>query len=93
MTKLKSAREDVLVGKTPAAQTNGEACMPPCDQGAHTENQSQSQFMDSHEEAIRELAYQKWEEARCPSGDGFDFWLEAEQTVMDGRSDSKSTDS
>lgn len=28
---------------------------------------------------IAELAYQKWQEAGEPHGDGVDFWLEAEQ--------------
>ena len=30
------------------------------------------------EQAIRELAYSKWEEAGYPAGDGVNFWLEAE---------------
>ncbi len=37
---------------------------------------------DGCEEEIRQLAYQKWEESGCPSGDGFDFWVEAEREVM-----------
>ena len=40
------------------------------------------QCRDSCEEEIRHLAYQKWEESGCPSGDGFDFWVEAEREVM-----------
>lgn len=43
------------------------------------------QFKDACEEQIRELAYQKWEEAGCPSGDGFDFWLVAEQEIIADR--------
>lgn len=49
--------------------------------------QSPREFMDACEEAIRELAYVKWEEAGCPSGDGHDFWLEAEREVIAARSD------
>jgi hypothetical protein len=30
------------------------------------------------EEAVRVRAYQKWERAGCPAGDGVAFWLEAE---------------
>ena len=93
MTKLKSARENVPVVKTPATLANGEAHMSAGDQGSSMECQSQEQFMDASEEAIRELAYQKWEEAGCPSGDGFDFWLEAEQAVMMGRWSLESMDS
>ena len=37
---------------------------------------------DGCEEEIRQLAYQKWEESGCPSGDGFGFWVEAEREVM-----------
>ena len=37
---------------------------------------------DGCEEEIRQLAYQKWEESGCPSGDGFDYWVEAEREVM-----------
>ena len=33
------------------------------------------------EDRIRELAYQKWEDAGCPPGDGVGFWLAAEQEV------------
>jgi DUF2934 family protein len=31
------------------------------------------------EAAIRQLAYRKWEAAGRPSGDGVNFWLEAER--------------
>ena len=93
MTKLKSAREDVSVVKTPATLSNGEARTSTGEQNSSTEFQSQEQCMDASEEAIRELAYQKWEEAGCPSGDGFDFWLEAEQAVMAGQWNLESMDS
>jgi hypothetical protein len=32
-------------------------------------------------EAIRALAYRKWEAAGCPEGDGTEFWLDAEQEI------------
>lgn len=36
-------------------------------------------------EAIRVLAYQKWEAAGCPEGDGTEFWLDAEEEIkVDG---------
>lgn len=33
------------------------------------------------EQAIRELAYAKWEAAGRPAGDGVQFWLEAEREL------------
>lgn len=34
-------------------------------------------------EKVRELAYYKWEQAGYPSGDGVDFWLQAEADVQE----------
>jgi hypothetical protein len=39
------------------------------------------QYKDSESSKIRELAYQKWELAGYPQGDGINFWLEAEKEV------------
>ncbi|WP_193788943.1 DUF2934 domain-containing protein [Zavarzinella formosa] len=36
------------------------------------------------EEDIRKFAYQKWEEAGKPDGDGQQFWLEAESELTHG---------
>jgi hypothetical protein len=36
------------------------------------------------EEEIRCLAYQKWEAAGKPIGDGVSFWLDAEQEIVHG---------
>jgi Protein of unknown function (DUF2934) len=33
------------------------------------------------EDQIRDLAYRKWEEAGCPTGDGMAFWLAAEEEL------------
>jgi len=33
------------------------------------------------EDRIRELAYLKWEAAGYPSGDGVEFWLQAEEEL------------
>jgi hypothetical protein len=33
------------------------------------------------EEQVRELAYQKWESAGWPAGDGVGFWLDAEREL------------
>jgi hypothetical protein len=35
-------------------------------------------------EKIREAAYQKWEAAGSPSGDGVEFWLAAEGELTSG---------
>jgi hypothetical protein len=37
------------------------------------------------DEEIRRLAYQKWEAAGRPEGDGFNFWVEAERELNGGR--------
>jgi hypothetical protein len=34
------------------------------------------------ERAIRELAYQKWEEAGCPHGTADAFWLAAQRDII-----------
>ena len=36
-------------------------------------------------ETIQLCAYRKWEIAGKPSGDGIQFWLEAEQELMNGK--------
>lgn len=36
------------------------------------------------EEGIRMRAYQKWEAAGHPPGDGIQFWLEAERELLNG---------
>ena len=36
----------------------------------------------SSESKIRELAYEKWESAGCPEGDGVEFWLAAERQII-----------
>ncbi len=36
-------------------------------------------------EDIRLCAYRKWESAGKPSGDGIQFWLEAEQELVQGK--------
>jgi len=47
-----------------------------------TESQvGQAQHVDDFDMGIRELAYFKWEAAGFPTGDGFDFWVEAEREI------------
>jgi hypothetical protein len=36
------------------------------------------------EDQVRLLAYQKWQAAGQPPGDGADFWLEAERELLRG---------
>lgn len=40
------------------------------------------QLRDAKEEQIRDRAYQKWEQAGSPGGDGFDFWIAAEHEIL-----------
>lgn len=35
----------------------------------------------SCEEKVRTLAYEKWEAAGCPAGDGIEFWVAAEREL------------
>lgn len=89
MAKSKSVLNEETVRRTvrtPSAVAQDPVASVPFEPNHHSESQSPQQFMDSCEEAIRELAFLKWEEAGCPSGDGFDFWLEAEREVMTERS-------
>ena len=37
------------------------------------------------DQAIRHCAYRKWEAAGKPTGDGVQFWLEAEQELVAGK--------
>src|SRR5262245_40343494 len=37
------------------------------------------------DEEIRVRAYQKWQAAGCPDGDGTKFWLEAERELRRGK--------
>lgn len=41
--------------------------------------------LDGLEERIRELAYEKWEAAGRPAGDGTDFWVSAELEIRKPR--------
>ena len=38
-------------------------------------------------EDIRLCAYRKWENAGKPAGDGIQFWLEAEQELLEGKNE------
>lgn len=90
MTKSTLTRRDETVRKNSAVVTKSVAVAPCEVQEARPTAmvcQTPQQFMDACEEAIRELAYLKWEEAGYPSGDGHDFWLDAEREVIAARSD------
>lgn len=92
MNKSTMTRRDETVRKSAVVVTNGIVAAP-CESKAEklvVACQTPEQFMDACEEAIRELAYQKWEEAGCPSGDGHDYWLDAEREVVAARSDAMS---
>lgn len=42
---------------------------------------------DSRQNAIREIAYSRWEKAGWPSSDGVEFWLDAEHEFNQQLSD------
>ena len=94
MTKSTLTRRDETIQKNAVAATNGVVASSPVPKEAGPKEeriivvcQTQQQFLNACEEAIRELSYQKWEEAGCPSGDGLDFWLDAEREVIAARTD------
>jgi len=43
--------------------------------------------MSVSDEDIRLCAYRKWEAAGKPTGDGVQFWLKAEQELVEGKSE------
>ena len=97
MTKSTLTRRNETIPKKSVTATQGVVASPsePKEERFKEERiivvcQTQQQFMDACEEAIRELAYVKWEEAGCPSGDGHDFWLDAEREVVAARSNAMS---
>jgi Protein of unknown function (DUF2934) len=97
MTKSTMTRREETNSKKAVAAAHGVAASAAATKDAAPKEeriivvcQTQQQFMDACEEAIRELAYLKWEEAGCPSGDGHDFWLEAEREVIAARTDAMS---
>jgi hypothetical protein len=63
---------DYLAGPPPAA-----AETPPL----KDEPTVAGRVREVNEQAIRELAYSRWEAAGRPEGDGVRFWLEAEQEL------------
>lgn len=73
-TKRATAVDDSIANpNATVAQTGELAC-----ESARPSNQ---QSTGARDEAIRALAFRKWEAAGCPAGDGFEFWLEAEREV------------
>lgn len=48
-------------------------------------NESECVHSEAYAEAIRENAYYKWQAAGCPTGDGGEFWLEAEKECAASR--------
>ena len=72
-------------GIASANESRGEPLKVPGVRLCVPKRQTRQQVLDACEEEIRELAYAKWEAAGCPSGDGFDFWLEAENQVLVAR--------
>jgi hypothetical protein len=47
--------------------------------------EQRAEGIGASENAIRPLAYRKWQEAGCPSGDGVTFWLAAEAEIQPKR--------
>ena len=64
----------IAVPATPNEATEQPSCEPSissCEQGATT-----------CEDSIRQRAYEQWQAAGCPEGDGVEFWLVAERELI-----------
>jgi len=68
---------NVLQSDTTGSTTETQTVVTPGEKGKHTQLASA--------ETIRICAYQKWESAGKPTGDGIQFWLEAEKELMNGK--------
>jgi hypothetical protein len=61
--------------------TGGRGPMP----ASRTPSTATSYKLVPSEDQIRMRAYQKWQAAGCPAGDGSNFWCEAEKELREGR--------
>jgi Protein of unknown function (DUF2934) len=68
---------------TPVAAESGRPTIPTKAAVASSDNNHHGKLVS--EEAIRFCAYQKWEAAGQPTGNGVQFWLEAEQELVEGK--------
>lgn len=63
----------------------GNPTTPTKDAVPSRDNDHKGKFVS--DEDIRLCAYQKWEVAGKPGGDGVQFWLEAEQELVHGKNE------
>ena len=81
MDRANSADDSIADPNATVVLTGEQWC-----EGACPSNRSNGQPANACEEAIRALAHSKWVAARCPTGDGIEFWLEAEREVISEKS-------
>ena len=62
------------------AKSSTQVKSPPQAKSPAPERSAESRQAPADE--IRPLAYQKWQEAGSPSGDGAEFWLAAETELL-----------
>jgi hypothetical protein len=70
---------------TPADADPGQPTTPTKAAVAFNDNNHNGKWVS--EEDIRLCAYQKWQAAGQPTGDGVQFWLEAEEELMEGKNE------
>ena len=63
----------------------GSTGSTPTTQTAVASSQKEHKAQLPSAEDLRRCAYRKWESAGNPSGDGVQFWLEAEQELAQGK--------
>jgi hypothetical protein len=76
MKTKKAPRPSLAHAGSPATATSRQAAVASCDKKHGAETVST--------EEIRQCAFQKWENAGRPNGDGIQFWLEAEHELIHG---------
>jgi hypothetical protein len=70
---------------TRAPSGSSEPTRPTAAAAASTDNDHDGKLVS--DEDIRLCAYQKWDAAGKPAGDGVQFWLDAEQELVEGKSE------
>jgi len=69
--KLNQVEKDVTVSLSPTASLATETL----------EEAACTVITTPCEDTIRQRAYEQWQAAGCPEGDGVEFWLEAERAL------------
>jgi hypothetical protein len=78
---LNTKRSKVMHKHHPKTETPAQ----PASTKSPSESEQALKGTAKSQEVVRVHAYQKWEAAGKPNGDGVNFWLEAEQEVLQAK--------